>query len=125
MSEQDRLAQAVELVKAGKHAEAQEIVAEVIRADRNNARAWILMAKIVDDPEKALQCWQQVARLKPDDPRVQEEIARLKGEPATQTQSQERPFNAKSFVSAPKRWDNNPLPDGATSKCNRKTFCCL
>ena len=82
MSEEDRIAQALELVKADRRAEAQEIVAEIIRANRHYARAWILMAKIVEDPEQALQCWEQVARLKPDDPRVQQEIAMLKGESA-------------------------------------------
>jgi thioredoxin-like negative regulator of GroEL len=99
MAEEDRLAQALELAKAGNRAEALPIVAEVIRVDRNNARAWILMARIVDDPEKALQCWQQVARLKPDDPRIQEEIARLKGEPVSQTPSPMRPPSTSSLQS--------------------------
>lgn len=98
MSEEDRLAEAVELVKTGNRAEAQKIVTEIVQADRNNARAWILMAKIVDDPQKALECWQQVARLKPDDPRVQEEIAKLKEEPIPQTsQLPSRPIITPSF----------------------------
>lgn len=116
MSEEDRLAEAVELVKAGNHAEAQKIVAEVIRANKKNARAWVLMAKIVDDPQKALQCWQEVARLKPGDPRVQEEIAKLKGEPAPQTQPPVQPLNTKSFQSI----STQPVQSIAPTKQKRK-----
>lgn len=102
MSEEDRIAQALALVKADRRAEAQEIVAEVIRANKNNARAWILMAKIVEDPQKALQCWERVARLKPDDPRVQQEIAKLKGEPIPQAQPSMRlPVASPAQPSAP------------------------
>lgn len=91
MSEEDRLAQALEILKADNRADAQKIVAEVILANKDNVRAWILMAKIVEDPQKAIQCWQQVARLKPNDPRVQQEIAQLKGEPMPQPQPSTQP----------------------------------
>ena len=90
MPEDDRLAQAVELVKAGKRAEAQKILAQIILTNKDNARAWMLLARITDDPKRAMQCWQQVARLRPDDLRVLREMARLNGEPLSQVPTRTR-----------------------------------
>jgi hypothetical protein len=88
MSEQDRLAQAAALAKAGNRAEAQKIIAQVILANKDNADAWILMAKIADDPRRALQCWQQAARLRPDDLRLMWKLARIRGETLSQVPTQ-------------------------------------
>ncbi len=97
MSEDDRLAQAVELVKAGNRAEAQKILAQIILTNKDNARAWMLMARITDDPKRAMQCWQQVARLRPDDLRVLREMARLNGETLSQVPTQTRLPAVPSF----------------------------
>lgn len=76
-SDRQQLQQAVSLAKQGQKFEAINIVSEVLKNNQDNADAWILMAQLVDDQGRALECWRRAAQLRPDDQRIQANIARL------------------------------------------------
>jgi immune inhibitor A len=71
------LHRAVELAKAGRKDEAMPIVAALIRQNPNDAQAWLVMAQLVDDPQQAADCMRHVVELRPDDPKMQNLLARL------------------------------------------------
>lgn len=72
------LQEAIALAKQGQRKEAQALVSRLIKSDPNNADAWIVMAQIVDDNAKAVQCWEQVLRIRPGDQRAQQFLAKLR-----------------------------------------------
>lgn len=76
-SDRQQLQQAVSLAKQGQKFEAINIVSDVLKNNQDNADAWILMAQLVDDQGRALECWRKAAQLRPDDARIQANIARL------------------------------------------------
>lgn len=72
------LQEAIALAKQGQRKEAQALVSRLIKSDPNSADAWIVMAQIVDDNAKAIQCWEQVLRIRPGDQRAQQFLAKLR-----------------------------------------------
>lgn len=76
-SVRQQLQEAVTLAKQGNKVEAQARVSDVLQSHPESADAWILMAQLVDDPVRQLECWRKASNLKPDDMRIQANIARL------------------------------------------------
>jgi pimeloyl-ACP methyl ester carboxylesterase len=71
---------AYQLIKAGKHREAQAILIPIVREDQDIADAWYLLGFALGDPEKRLYAFQQVLRIDPSNQPAQKQIARLLAE---------------------------------------------
>lgn len=75
--QRQQLRQAYDLIKDGKKKEAGRILLDVLRADRDNADAWWLLANAATDPEKTRQALGQVLRINPTDRRARDMLSRL------------------------------------------------
>jgi hypothetical protein len=117
-SARQQLREAVNHAKQGNKSEAINIVLDILKNDQSNADGWILMAQLVDDPAKALDCWRRAATLKPDDMRIRANIAKLE---AFNQESEFSPYLDGIEVS------NNPVPvqqRGVASKTGTKGQGC-
>jgi len=111
--------QAVELAKAGQKDEARKLVASVLQQDGNNPDAWIVMAQLVDEPQKAIDCWRQVVRLRPGDEKAKQQIERLQSKLASPPPPQFESLGARETAPRP---DLHAAPvvhptEQATKKC--------
>lgn len=95
MSDQSRqqLKRAYEMIKAGQKKEASQLLVDMLKADRNNADAWWLLANATPKKENAQQALEQVLRLRPNDENARKLLAKLQG--------QASPPPASSGFSAP------------------------
>lgn len=82
----DTLRRAVALYRQDHREEARQLVADLLRKHPNHAPAWIVMAQLVDDPARSLQCWRKASQLNPDDPRIHQQINALEVIQETKTQ---------------------------------------
>lgn len=73
--------QALELLKAGKKADAHAILAPLIRQNPDIAEAWYLLGFTMTDPDKRLYSFQQVLRIDPSNQAAQKQIAKLRSAP--------------------------------------------
>jgi hypothetical protein len=71
------LQEAITLAKQGKRNEAQALAAQYLKANPQDVSGWIAMARLVEDPQRALQCWKRASELRPDDVRIKDEIAKI------------------------------------------------
>lgn len=71
------LQEAIALAKQGQRKEAQALTAQYLKANPKDVNGWVAMARLVDDPVRALQCWQRASDLRPGDQRIKDEIAKL------------------------------------------------
>lgn len=105
MSDQQiRLHEAIAAAKAGDKSAAKNIVADLLRANQDDANAWIVMAQLLDDPEQVRDCWRQVIRLKPGDPRALQQLAQLEQ-------------GTRSTTSPVQRESDELIPQSDTKKC--------
>lgn len=70
---------AVAEAKAGNKTEARKIASRILRTDPDNIRAWIVMAQVVNDRDKAIDCLKNVLRLDPEHPWARLHLNRLTG----------------------------------------------
>jgi len=101
------LQEALELLGAGKKAEAYAILVPVIKQNPDIAQAWYLMGFAVTDSDKKLYCFQQVLRIDPSNQVAQKQIARLpvaRPAPTKMETFQAQPFSTTmpAYVSTPK-----------------------
>jgi hypothetical protein len=61
----DRLLDAIELVKADRHAEARHLLRDLIREDNNFEDAWLWMSVAVDSLDQSSICLDNVLRVNP------------------------------------------------------------
>lgn len=61
----DRLLEAIELIKANRHAEALPILRGIIQQDSNCEEAWLWMSVVVDDIDQSIICLDNVLRINP------------------------------------------------------------
>ncbi|HVU09840.1 MAG TPA: hypothetical protein VHD90_01130 [Phototrophicaceae bacterium] len=61
----DRLLDAIEMVKANRHAEARHLLRELIREDANFEDAWLWMSVAVDSLDQSSICLDNVLRINP------------------------------------------------------------
>ena len=79
MMAESKIDQAIELAKQGNKTEARKIMTSVIRHERDNPAAWVVLAQVVDTREQAIDCLNQILRLEPDHPWAKLHLARLTG----------------------------------------------
>lgn len=108
------LQEAIDLAKQGNRKEAQTLAAQYLNANPQDVSGWAFMARIVDDPERALQCWQRAAALRPDDQRIKDEIAKL------QSASSLDPL-ADFFDAAPSSATTTPAPAAKRPRSRLRT----
>lgn len=77
MSAKEAVRQAIDLIRAGKKAEAREILKSALAEDKDNPFAWAAMVQAVESREEAIFCLRQVLRLKSGDPWATEYLRRL------------------------------------------------
>ena len=65
--EKQFIADAVKLIKEGKRQEAERLLFSLLMHNRDNVRAWALMARIAKTPQEARAALQEVLRLRPND----------------------------------------------------------
>ncbi len=76
----DDLQQAKNLAKAGRKAEARQIATRLVRQDKDNVAAWVVLAQVVDTRAQAIDCLKQVLRLEPGHPWATIHLNRLEGQ---------------------------------------------
>lgn len=71
------LQKAYTLIKAGSKQEAIEILIPIVRANPKLADAWFLLGHAVTEPQKRIQCFQQVLRLDPANQAAKRQLEKL------------------------------------------------
>jgi len=72
------LQQAYALIKAGQAPAATEILIPVVRAAPNLSEAWFLLGHAVSEPERRIQCFQQVLRIDPTNQAARRQLEKLR-----------------------------------------------
>ncbi len=101
---------ALDLLRAGKKAEAQSILLPVVRQDPDNAEAWYLLGFTFTDPQKRLDSFRQVLRIDPSNQAAQKQIAKLAAPTTTAHRAvttQSQPFATPKPAPA---FAANPIP---------------
>jgi hypothetical protein len=78
------------LVQEGNKFEARRLIADEINRNPGNADAWIVMAQLVDDRERATYYFERALELRPYDEKVQRQLERIKG-PVSARSAQRHP----------------------------------
>lgn len=76
--QEQQLREAFELMKKGEKEQAMMIVRSVLREDRQNVDAWWLMANLLEDEEKVLNCLNQILELSPEHRGARKMLASLR-----------------------------------------------
>lgn len=72
-----QLQTAYALIKAGKKQEAVGILIPIVRTNPNLVDAWYLLGHAVTEPQKQLQCFQQILRIDPANQAAKKQIEKL------------------------------------------------
>jgi hypothetical protein len=78
MSEENLFRRVLVLVKAGNKAEARRLLAEEIDQNPHNADAWLAMARLVDDQERASYYAERALEVRPGDQQTQKFLDQLR-----------------------------------------------
>jgi predicted esterase len=73
-----RLEQAIELVKSGKVEESRELLELIIKEERNNILAWQWYAETWSKPKDKIRVWELCLRHNPANPQAQQALALLR-----------------------------------------------
>jgi hypothetical protein len=68
----------LELVKDDNKFEARRLIADEINRNPGNADAWIVMAQLIDDRERAVYYFERALELRPYDEKVRNQLERIK-----------------------------------------------
>ncbi|MDX1995526.1 MAG: hypothetical protein SF029_24290 [bacterium] len=101
-----KLQQGIDLAKRGDRKAARLILEEVIDADKNNERAWMWLASVVDTLNERRLCLERVIAINPGNTRAQEALRQLEattkasgGTTAARTTGTRRPGGVQSTAS--------------------------
>ena len=83
MDIQTTLNQAIEAAKAGRKAEARQLLEAVLDADQRNEQAWLWLSGVVDDDEERTICLENVLTINPHNEVARKGLAALGAVPAT------------------------------------------
>lgn len=90
------LRQAFELAQTNKRAEARQLILRVVTQDEENARAWMLLARITTDLDERRTALMNVVNLEPFNTKAQEALAELEGKLAISRAIGDTPEKRKS-----------------------------
>jgi tetratricopeptide (TPR) repeat protein len=74
------LSEAIAAARAGKQAEARELLLRVVNADENNVRAWLWLSSVVTTLEDREVCLENVLALDPENEAARRGLARVRAE---------------------------------------------
>jgi hypothetical protein len=77
MSNDNLLSQARQTFQRGDKRSAQKILAQLIMREPRNASAWMLMARVVAEKERKIDCYEHLIKLNPDNVEAKTELVRL------------------------------------------------
>lgn len=117
MSEPDLIQQAIQALKAGEQARAQGVLSQLLAADPENDRAWLLLAACLDDAEKKRYCLQRVLAIRPDDVQARQALDEL--DRIFPPRSNENPQTVEMAASVAEPADQAKEEPGATLPPNR------
>lgn len=80
--------QAISQAKAGNKAQAKKMLAQVVKQEPQNARAWYLLSYVVDNKEQAVFCINKVLEVVPGNEQAQGRLQELRGEKVEAPRSQ-------------------------------------
>jgi len=109
---EEQLRRAFTLAKQGNRTEALQIVKTVLQQDKNNVKAWWLMANLLEKPEQKEKAAQRVLSLKPEHAGAKKLLASLTG-----SSSPQRPESTAATQEQQYDWSkleakNNPKKSG-------------
>lgn len=74
---------AIQFAKVGEKERARQLLIELLRQNRNDFDAWVVMAQVAGNREEAISCMKQAIRLRPNDEKARRALEYLlQGEPA-------------------------------------------
>ncbi|MCU0475952.1 MAG: hypothetical protein MUC99_07560 [Anaerolineae bacterium] len=74
---ESRIQQAIAAAKQGKRDEARQILLAVVREDEDNARAWMLLARVTSDPLEKRTALMNVTQLDPNNQQANQMLAQM------------------------------------------------
>lgn len=77
MTEDPKFQQAVELAREGNREQARELLQELVESNPEDAQAWLLMARLVDDDDEKRICLANVLQLDPSNEAAQKMLQNL------------------------------------------------
>lgn len=118
---QAQLQEAYQLIKSGQKATATRVLLNVLKADRDNADAWWLLANATSDPPKQRQALNQVLRIKPDHNAAQRMLEKVNVAASMQPSEPKPapPSAASPFTAAPS--DDDPFASPSTPPAAPRT----
>lgn len=87
-----KLQNAYELIKAGKRAQAREILIPLARANPDLGDVWLLLGHAASDPPEKIRCFQQVLRLEPGSQQAKNQLCRLLAQQVVSQKKQKPAF---------------------------------
>ena len=98
MTTEDRLHDAIAAIKAGDTQRGQEIIAEIIKTDRQNEQAWLWLTQTGITHEQKIKSLQNVLKINPDNEIAKEGLAKLQ---AARPRAQPPPESEPETASEP------------------------
>lgn len=98
------LEQAIVAARAGRRAEARQLLETVLDADQRNEQAWLWMSGVVDDDEERIICLENVLTINPHNETARKGLAALGVMPVVDQSSQaafSEPASEVSSVAPP------------------------
>ena len=77
--------------QAGDHEKARRLFMEAIKREDENLKAWLWMARVVDNPEDRQVCYENVLMLDPDNVEAREALAQLEADVAPEPEAPLQP----------------------------------
>ncbi len=77
MSNDNQLAQAQQAFQQGDKLTAQKLLAQLITREPRNESAWMLMARVVAEKERRIECYERVIKLNPNNFDAKKDLVRL------------------------------------------------
>lgn len=115
MSEQWLLQQAIAAARAGRKAEARQLLDQILQANPYNEQAWLWMSGVVETNAERVGCLQQALTLNPDNAAARKALARLQSRagmpPPVEQPAPDVPSDHQA--SGPALW---PIPEPPPSK---------
>lgn len=93
----DEIKLAASFIRDGQHEAARRLLVPYVKANSRDARGWLLLSFVLEDPSQQIESVRHALRLKPDDERAQLRLATLLGkQKADQSPEHARPRDKTS-----------------------------
>ncbi len=118
----NELNQAVTLIKAGNKTEGAIILAEVLKQDPKNERAWLWMSNAVTEVEQRCHCLKQALKINPANKIAQEALDSLEPKSNTQAKANDSVFSPPASIPPAKSQIEAVSNSSETSSVEEEAF---